>query len=155
MARNDLRGQIETALVKCRDQASFFRFLLNDTLDWPVSGAQKIEDISFGWSPGELQAAGIERKLVDGPSGKFSRWNSANRGASSFSNSENRMPFHTAVAWPACSAVCCAVWLHLAARTRIGLLGNTNICFSSVPTNGKTFGLLTSDPRLRIPAHPS
>jgi hypothetical protein len=67
MARKDLRGQIETALAKCRDQASFFRFLLNDTLEWPVSDAQKIEDISFGWSPSELQAAGIERRLVEGP----------------------------------------------------------------------------------------
>jgi hypothetical protein len=67
MARKDLRGQIETALVKCRDQASFFRFLLNDTLDWPVSDSEKIEDISFGWSPAELQAVGIERRLVEGP----------------------------------------------------------------------------------------
>jgi type I restriction-modification system DNA methylase subunit len=67
MARKDLRGQIETALSKCRDEASFFRFLLNDTLEWPVSDAQQIEDISFGWSHAELHAAGIEPKLVEGP----------------------------------------------------------------------------------------
>ncbi len=67
MGRKDLRGQIETALANCRDEASFFRFLLNDTLEWPVSDAEKIEDISFGWSAAELQAAGIESKLVEGP----------------------------------------------------------------------------------------
>lgn len=67
MARKDLRGQIETALSKCRDEASFFRYLLNDTLEWPVSDAEQIEDISFGWSPSELHAAGIEPKLVEGP----------------------------------------------------------------------------------------
>lgn len=67
MARKDLRGQIETALSKCRDEASFFRYLLNDTLEWPISDAEQIEDISFGWSPAELHAAGIEPKLVEGP----------------------------------------------------------------------------------------
>ena len=67
MARKDLRGRIETALSKCRDEASFFRFLLNDTLEWPVSDAEQIEDISFGWSPAELHAAGIEPRLVEGP----------------------------------------------------------------------------------------
>lgn len=67
MARRDLRGQVETALPKCRDEKSFFRFLLNDTLEWPVSDAEQIEDISFGWSPAELHAAGIEPKLVEGP----------------------------------------------------------------------------------------
>lgn len=67
MARKDLTGKIATALLKCRDEASFFRFLLNDTLEWPVSNAEQIEDISFGWSPAELHAAGIEPKLVEGP----------------------------------------------------------------------------------------
>jgi hypothetical protein len=67
MARKDLTKQIESALGKCVDQPSFFRFLLNDALEWPVSDAQKIEDISFGWSAAELQAAGIERQLVEGP----------------------------------------------------------------------------------------
>jgi len=67
MSRKDLRGQIETALTKCGDQTSFFQALLNDTLEWPVNDAKEIEDISFGWSPTELHAAGIERNLVDGP----------------------------------------------------------------------------------------
>lgn len=67
MAWKDLTRQIESALTQCADQASFFQFLLNESLEWPVSEAQKIEDISFGWSPTELRAAGIEPHLVDGP----------------------------------------------------------------------------------------
>lgn len=61
------KGKIQNALTKCVDQTSFFRFLLDETLGWPVSGAEKIEDISFGWSPSELQATGIEQRLVEGP----------------------------------------------------------------------------------------
>jgi hypothetical protein len=67
MVQKDLRGKIEAALAKCHDQTSFFQLLLNDTLEWPIGDIEKIEDISFGWSADELQAAGIEPKLVEGP----------------------------------------------------------------------------------------
>ncbi len=54
---------IEQALAKVKNQASFLR-LLSDTLRWPIDG-EAVEDASYEWTEKDLRAAGLERKLVD------------------------------------------------------------------------------------------
>ncbi len=57
---------IQNALKQISNQASFFPTLLNQTLGWPITDAQKIEDISYSWSADDLHAAELERDLIDG-----------------------------------------------------------------------------------------
>ena len=57
---------IQNALKQISNQPSFFSTLLNQTLGWPVTDAQKIEDISYSWSADDLHAAELERDLIDG-----------------------------------------------------------------------------------------
>lgn len=57
---------IQNALKQITSQSSFFSVLLDQTLGWPVSNAEKVEDISYSWSAEELNAAELERKLIDG-----------------------------------------------------------------------------------------
>jgi len=57
---------IQNTLKQISSQSSFFSTLLNQTLGWPVTDAQKIEDISYSWSADDLHAAELERDLVDG-----------------------------------------------------------------------------------------
>ena len=58
--------QIENALKQVHDQKSFFQDLLATTLEWPLADAQQVDDIAYGWSQSDLNAAGLERSLVEG-----------------------------------------------------------------------------------------
>ena len=58
--------QIENALKKVHNQQSFFQDLLATTLEWPLANVQQIDDIAYGWSQSDLNAAGLERSLVEG-----------------------------------------------------------------------------------------
>src|SRR5215468_1138407 len=57
---------IERSISQVRDQQSFFEGLLARALEWPVAKAEQIEDIAYGWSQRDLNAAGLEKELVDG-----------------------------------------------------------------------------------------
>ena len=59
-------AQIEKALKQVLNQESFFKALLATTLDWPTSDVKQIDDIAYGWSQQDLNAAGLERNLVEG-----------------------------------------------------------------------------------------
>ncbi len=60
-------AQIETALGKITDQASFIKTLLVDTLGWPIDPkAQDVEDITYAWSKEELRAANLDEKVLGG-----------------------------------------------------------------------------------------
>lgn len=59
-------AQIEKALKTVHNQESFFDDLLAKTLDWPTADVQQIQDIAYGWSQQDLNAAGLEKNLVDG-----------------------------------------------------------------------------------------
>ena len=59
--------QIENALKQVHNQKSFFQDLLATTLEWPLADAQQVDDIAYGWSQADLNAAGLERSLVEGP----------------------------------------------------------------------------------------
>jgi hypothetical protein len=57
---------IQQAINQVRDQQSFFNVLLAKTLEWPVAKTEQIEDIAYGWSQKDLNAAGLEKELVEG-----------------------------------------------------------------------------------------
>jgi hypothetical protein len=58
---------IEQAVKKVTDQASFVRELLAGALEWTIpDGVQRIDDISLPWSAEELRSRGLESRLVDG-----------------------------------------------------------------------------------------
>jgi len=59
-------AQIEKALKQVHSQESFFKALLATTLDWPTGDVRQIDDIAYGWSQQDLNAAGLERNLVEG-----------------------------------------------------------------------------------------
>lgn len=59
--------EIEAVLSKVHDQRSFFQLLLNQTLEWPTGDAEQVDDISYEWSPEELNAVGLRKELLDGP----------------------------------------------------------------------------------------
>lgn len=61
-----LAQRIEAALASCRDQKSFFQNLLRETLEWPLEGIGKVEELAFSWSAEELKIAGLDRSIVDG-----------------------------------------------------------------------------------------
>jgi len=59
--------KIEACLQVVRNQPSFIQDLLVGTLGWPVKdNIDKFEDISFAWTASELNAEGLEKKIVDG-----------------------------------------------------------------------------------------
>jgi hypothetical protein len=60
-------AQIQNALGQIHDQSSFFKILLAETLGWPTSDVQQIDDIAYDWSQQDLDAAGLGRHLVEGP----------------------------------------------------------------------------------------
>lgn len=57
---------IELAIKQVRDQQAFFNVLLASTLQWPVADTEQIEDIAYGWSQQDLNAADLEKELVEG-----------------------------------------------------------------------------------------
>lgn len=58
--------EIEAALAKVRDQASFIQDLLIDTLGWPLAEkAQCVSDVSYDWTADELRAAGLDKHVVE------------------------------------------------------------------------------------------
>jgi hypothetical protein len=61
-----INRHIEQAVGQVRDQQSFFDGLLAKTLEWPVAKTEQIEDIAYGWSQQDLNAAGLEKELVEG-----------------------------------------------------------------------------------------
>ena len=59
--------EVERAVARVADQQSFVQILLTDALGWNISdGAERVEDIAYGWTPDDLRAAGLEQRLVDG-----------------------------------------------------------------------------------------
>ena len=59
--------QIQQAIRQVTDQQSFIRVLLRDTLGWEIpEQAGEMEDISYAWSAEELQAEGLDAKIIDG-----------------------------------------------------------------------------------------
>src|SRR5258708_7568272 len=61
-----LHLKIQDALPKIRGQESFLSFLLTDALGWPTRDVAQVEDIAYGWSADELNAAHLERDLLNG-----------------------------------------------------------------------------------------
>ncbi|MDQ7780996.1 MAG: hypothetical protein RDV41_14975, partial [Planctomycetota bacterium] len=59
--------QIEAAVLKVKDQAAFVNDLLKGALDWPIDRSlDRLEDISYGWTPAELRADSLTERLTDG-----------------------------------------------------------------------------------------
>src|SRR5205823_2934208 len=58
--------QIQHALEKVDDRASFLQDFLAETLNWPIEqGVEDPEQISYAWSKDDLQAQGLDNHLVD------------------------------------------------------------------------------------------
>jgi len=58
---------IEAALAQVRDQRSFIQRLLIDGLQWDIpTDAEKLEDISFGWTAEELRARDLDKDVLGG-----------------------------------------------------------------------------------------
>ena len=61
------RQTVNQALARVHDLPTLTQHLLTDTLHWPIENKiETIEEISFGWTPQELQAQGLEEHLLDG-----------------------------------------------------------------------------------------
>ncbi len=59
--------QIQEAISQVRNQQTFLNGLLHNTLGWPVpDGAEQIEDIAYEWSLTELNADGLNERIVNG-----------------------------------------------------------------------------------------
>lgn len=59
--------KIEKAVQSISDFETFFQGLLAETLDWPIEqGVEELDDIGYGWASEELDAIGLEKKLLDG-----------------------------------------------------------------------------------------
>jgi hypothetical protein len=59
--------QIEAAIKRVRDQNTFIKLLLKETLNWQIpEGIENIEGMSFTWTSDELRAEGLDGKVVDG-----------------------------------------------------------------------------------------
>ena len=59
--------RIQQAITEVHDQESFIQNLLIDVLGWHIpDGIERIEDISFGWTPQELGANDLNQHLIDG-----------------------------------------------------------------------------------------
>jgi type I restriction-modification system DNA methylase subunit len=59
--------QIQQAIEGVNNQPSFIQNLLIDTLEWQIpEGISDIEEISFAWTDSDLNAEGLDKKIVDG-----------------------------------------------------------------------------------------
>jgi len=59
--------QIQQAIQQVKSQRSFMQVLLRDTLGWQIpEQAEDIGDIAYTWSADELNAQGLDQKVVDG-----------------------------------------------------------------------------------------
>ena len=60
-------AEIEQAIARVHDESSFVQELLAGALDWPIEGsASTVEDIAYEWSADELNAEGLDARVVDG-----------------------------------------------------------------------------------------
>ena len=59
------KQDLDAALQQVHDQRSFFA-LLTDRLGWPTRDVGQIGDVAYHWSSEDLNAANLERSLVDG-----------------------------------------------------------------------------------------
>lgn len=57
---------IATAVSRVHDQESFFTTLLAEQLEWPTGDVSEIGDIAYGWSADDLNAAELNKSLIDG-----------------------------------------------------------------------------------------
>jgi hypothetical protein len=58
--------QLQRALEKVHDRATFLEGFLADTLGWPIQhGIEDAEDISYAWNEEDLRTQGLDRHLVD------------------------------------------------------------------------------------------
>jgi type I restriction-modification system DNA methylase subunit len=66
-------AQIEAALSRVTDQASFLQKLLIETLDWPADETiERVADIAYGWSDDDLRSQGMVRgQLQEGQVWQF------------------------------------------------------------------------------------
>lgn len=59
--------EIEHAIQKARNQGSFLRVLLTETLRWPLpEKVETVEEISYGWTAEDLQSGDLDRHLIEG-----------------------------------------------------------------------------------------
>ena len=59
--------EVLNALGQVKDQRSFLNQFLAGPLGWPLAkGVEQIEDIGYQWTAQELQADGLDARLVDG-----------------------------------------------------------------------------------------
>jgi type I restriction-modification system DNA methylase subunit len=64
--------QIQRALEKIHDRASFLQQFLAETLDWPIDrGVEDPEEISYGWNEEELRTQGLDKHLVEAQARQF------------------------------------------------------------------------------------
>ncbi len=67
MAKKLKPKQIEAALDKVTDEASFIQKVLIDLLDWPIDpSVESVESIAYDWSKDDLNAKGLDKKVVEG-----------------------------------------------------------------------------------------
>jgi hypothetical protein len=60
-------ADIQNAIHRVTDRASFLRGLLADTLEWPIPDSiEELHDLGFGWTADDLRSCGLERDLLDG-----------------------------------------------------------------------------------------
>jgi len=59
--------QIQDAIATVHNQESFIKNLLIDALGWKIpEGTPSVEEISYPWTATELNAEGLDKKIVDG-----------------------------------------------------------------------------------------
>jgi len=81
------RQTVNQALARVHDLPTLTQHLLTDTLHWPIENKiETIEEISFGWTPQELQAQGLEEHLLDGQAWQIRPFREDQPWASSFWN---------------------------------------------------------------------
>src|SRR5947209_4709067 len=58
---------IRETLLSIQDLTGLVNDLLGDTLDWPITDRiESPEEITYGWTAEELNAQGLEKRLLDG-----------------------------------------------------------------------------------------
>src|SRR5258708_23304001 len=58
--------QIEQAVKQVHDAETFLSGLLGETLGWPTTDAQQVDDIAYDWTQTDLNAVGLDNHLVEG-----------------------------------------------------------------------------------------
>ena len=59
--------KIHSAIQTIKDQKSFIKNLLINSLGWKIpEGTTNVEEISYPWTAAELNAEGLDKKIVDG-----------------------------------------------------------------------------------------